>query len=69
MKIIETGARYSAIVGIGEDLKRRSQETGQEFLFLNRGINAVVPIDLSKIIPHIEFNSNTIQVYPPNSGT
>ena len=68
MKIKDTGAKYSAIVGIGEQLKKRSEETGQEFLYLNRGINAVVNIDLSEIIPLIDFNSNTIQVYPPNSG-
>ncbi len=68
MKISKSGAKYSAIVKIGEDLKRRSQETGKEFLKLNRGINAVVNINLTNVIPLINFNSDAIQVYPANSG-
>ncbi|MFI5150686.1 MAG: pyridoxal phosphate-dependent aminotransferase [Bacteroidia bacterium] len=39
-----------------------------EYLFLNRGVNAVCPIDLSQVIPAIDFNSSRIQVYPPNQG-
>jgi len=68
MKINQSGARYSAIVGIGEKIRKMSAETGKEYLFLNRGINAVVNIDLSEVVKQIDFNSNTIQVYPPNSG-
>ncbi|NOY37650.1 MAG: pyridoxal phosphate-dependent aminotransferase [Chlorobi bacterium] len=68
MNIHKSGARYSAIVGIGENLRRLVKETGEEYLFLNRGVNAVVPIDLTEVIPLIDFNAPAIQVYPPNSG-
>jgi aspartate aminotransferase len=68
IKINKSGARYSAIVGIGEKLRKMSSESGQEYLMLNRGINAVVNIDLSPLIPEIDFNSNEIQVYPPVKG-
>jgi aspartate/methionine/tyrosine aminotransferase len=68
MKIKKSGANYSAIVSIGEKLKKMSVETGEKYLFLNRGINAVINIDLTNIIPLIDFNSTDIQVYPPNNG-
>jgi len=68
MKINQSGARFSAIVGIGEKIKKLSEETGQEYLFLNRGVNAVCNIELNDVVKQIDFNSNTIQVYPPNSG-
>ena len=68
MQINKSGARYSAIVGIGEKIRKMSADNGKEYLFLNRGINAVVNIDLSEVVKQIDFNSNTIQVYPPNSG-
>jgi len=67
IKIKKSGAKYSAIVDISEKLKKLKEE-GNDILFLNRGVNAVVNIDLSKIIPLIDFNSPQIQVYPPNSG-
>jgi aspartate aminotransferase len=68
MNIRKSGAKYSAIVGIGEQLRQMSKETGNEYLYLNRGVNAVTNINLSEIIPLIDFNSNDIQVYPPNNG-
>ncbi len=68
MNIIKSGAKYSAIVGIGEELKKRMQETGEEYLLLNRGVNAVVLIDLTEVVRNIDFNSPAIQVYPPNAG-
>lgn len=68
MEINKSGAKYSAIVGIGEMLKKKSRETGQEFLYLNRGINQVVNIDLSKIIPEIDFNTARMQHYPQGKG-
>jgi len=67
METKKSGAKYSAIVAISEELKKRKAQ-GEDILFLNRGINAVVNIDLSKITPKIDFNSPQIQVYPPNSG-
>jgi len=69
MKIKNTGAKYSAIVGIGEKLAKLERETTEKFLRLNRGIPAVTNIDLSQIIPLIDFNSAEIQVYPANSGS
>jgi aspartate/methionine/tyrosine aminotransferase len=68
MKTKETGAKYSAIVGIGEKLAKLERETGKKYLRLNRGIPAVTNIDLTEVIPLIDFNSPEIQVYPANSG-
>lgn len=62
-------AIFSPIVKIGEDIRKVSKKTGKEFLLLNRGITAVTPIDLSQVIPLIDFNSNEIQVYPPVRGS
>ena len=68
MKISKSGAKFSAIVKIGEELRAKSRETGEEYLYLNRGINQVVNIDLSEIIPLIDFNTGTIQYYPHSKG-
>ena len=68
MQVKVTGAKYSAIVGISEKLVKLEKETGEKYLKLNRGIPAVTNIDLSEIIPMIDFNSPKLQVYPPNSG-
>lgn len=63
-----SGARYSAIVGIGERLKKLEEETGKKYLRLNRGVPSVTHIDLSELIPLIDFNAPEIQIYPANSG-
>jgi aspartate/methionine/tyrosine aminotransferase len=68
MKINTSGAKFSAIVKIGQELRELSQKTGEEYLYLNRGINQVVNIDLSKIVPMIDFNSAGIQYYPHAKG-
>jgi aspartate aminotransferase len=68
MEINKSGATFSSIVGIGVKLKKLSEEQGLEYLFLNRGVNAVCPIDLTDIVSQIDFNSPRIQVYPPNKG-
>jgi len=68
MKINKSGARFSAIVGIGEKIKKLSKETGEEYLYLNRGVNSVCNIDLKEVIEEIDFNSPALQVYPQNSG-
>ncbi len=68
MKTNKSGAKFSAIVKIGEDLRKESRKTGKEFLYLNRGINRVVNIDLSEIIPMIDFNSDAVQYYPHSKG-
>ncbi len=68
IQVKKSGAKYSAIVGIGENLRKLSQQEGKEYLMLNRGINAVVNIDINPLINDIDFNSNDIQVYPPVKG-
>jgi aspartate/methionine/tyrosine aminotransferase len=68
MKINRSGARFSAIVGIGEKIKKLSEETGEEYLYLNRGVNSVCSINLTEVIEEIDFNSPALQVYPKNSG-
>ena len=68
MQIRKSGAKYSAIVGIGEKIRKQSLETNEEYLLLNRGVNAVCHINLDSIIEDIDFNSNAIQVYPPSQG-
>ncbi|MDE5418704.1 pyridoxal phosphate-dependent aminotransferase [Labilibaculum sp. DW002] len=68
MKINKSGAKYSAIVGIGERIKNISKETGEAFLLLNRGVNSVCNIDLNELVKEIDFNTNEMQVYPPSQG-
>jgi len=68
MRINKSGAKYSAIVGIGERIRKISQETGKEFLLLNRGVNSVCNIDLNALAKDIDFNTNEMQVYPPAQG-
>ena len=68
MEVIVSGTEQCAIVGIGDLVRRLTQETGQEYLALNRGINAVVNIDLSEVVKSIDFNSPEIQIYPPTTG-
>lgn len=68
MQIRKSGAKYSAIVGIGEKIKTMSVETGKEYLLLNRGVNAVCNINLKPIVDEMDFNSNDMQVYPPSQG-
>ncbi|UCG27705.1 MAG: pyridoxal phosphate-dependent aminotransferase [Bacteroidales bacterium] len=68
MKINNCGARFSAIVSIGEKIKKLSEENNQEYLYLNRGVNDVCQINLEPVIKRIDFNSPSIQFYPPNSG-
>ena len=45
IKTRKSGAKYSAIVGMGETFRKLSQEQGKEFLYLDRGINMVENID------------------------
>lgn len=68
MKIRKSGATLSKIVQIGERLKELTKETGQEYLPLNRGVNAVVNIDLTDVVKEIDFNGNELQTYPPGPG-
>ena len=68
MVIHKSGAKFSSIIAIGENLKKLSTESGLEYLPLNRGVNAVCNINLKSITSKIDFNSTRIQNYPPNSG-
>ncbi len=65
----KSGAKFSSIVGIGETIRQLSTETGEEYLMLNRGVNAVTNIDLQEVVKLIDFNANDIQVYPPARGS
>lgn len=68
MKIKKTGVALPAIHEMGRKIQQLSAETGQEYLFLQRGINSVVNIDLSEVVKDIDFNSKEIQTYPPSQG-
>ncbi|MBN2695588.1 pyridoxal phosphate-dependent aminotransferase [bacterium] len=68
MKINISNATFSSIVGIGEKVKKAELESGEKYLALNRGVNAVVDINLSEIVKQIDFNSKEFQVYAPTRG-
>lgn len=68
-KVNFSGAKYSSIVTIGEQLRQKSIEENREYLYLNRGINQVVTIDLNPIAKAIDYNSEKLQYYPPGRGT
>ncbi|MDR1347800.1 MAG: pyridoxal phosphate-dependent aminotransferase [Prevotellaceae bacterium] len=68
MKIKKTNVALPAIHEMGRKIQQLSAETGQEYLFLQRGINSVVNIDLSEVVKNIDFNSKEIQTYPPSQG-
>ncbi len=68
MKINHSGATLSKIVQISERLGGLMASTGEDYLLLNRGVNAVVNIDLSEVVAKMDFNSPSIQIYPPAQG-
>jgi aspartate/methionine/tyrosine aminotransferase len=68
MKTHKSGATLSSIVGIGQDIRKLSAQNGMEYLYLNRGINNVVKIDLNSVIPQIDFNTEDMQFYTPTTG-
>ncbi len=68
MRINLSKATFSSIVGIGQKVKKAEKETGDKYLELNRGVNSVVGIDLTKIKEIIDFNSKDYQLYAPNRG-
>ena len=68
MKINVSKATFSSIVGIGQKVKKAALESGQKYLELNRGVNAVTEIDLTDVMSQIDFNSKEFQVYAPNLG-
>ena len=68
MKINISKATFSSIVGIGQKVKQASLKSGEKYLELNRGVNAVTTIDLNNVINKIDFNSKELQVYAPNLG-
>lgn len=68
MKVKKTGVALPAIHEMGRKIQQLSEQSGQEYLFLQRGINSVVNINLSEVVKTIDFNSRDMQVYPPSSG-
>ena len=68
MKTKKTGVALPAIHEMGRKIQQLSAETGQEYLFLQRGINSVVNINLNEIAKSIDFNNTVMQVYPPSQG-
>lgn len=68
MKINKSGANLSVIVSIARRIKKLSEETGNQYLPLNRGINSVCSIDLTGVVKSMDFNSSDMQVYPPSLG-
>lgn len=68
MKPNISGATYSSILSAGQRLKELSEKTGQEYLYLNRGVNSVASIKLQKIFQNIDFDSLENQAYLPNLG-
>lgn len=68
MKINRSGAKLSAIVKVAQHIRTLAEETGKEYLPLNRGVNSVCHIDLTNVIKTIDFNSDGIQAYPPATG-
>ena len=68
IKTKKCGAKFSAIVEIGQTLNKLTEETGEKYLALNRGVNDVCLIDLESISKHIVYNSRDMQIYPPNNG-
>jgi len=63
-----SGAQYSKITAIGEKVKKMERETGEKYLYLNQGVNSVVPIELNEVAKSIDFDSRDIQVYAPMKG-
>lgn len=49
-------------------MKKLERESGEKYLYLNQGVNSVVPIDLSEVVKSIDFNSKEIQLYAPMKG-
>ncbi len=69
MKVNISNATFSSIVGIGQKVKKASKESGEQYIELNRGVNAVTEIDLTSVMKSIDFNSKEFQVYAPNLGS
>ena len=68
MKVKQSGATYSKITVIGETVKKLEKESGEKYLYLNQGVNAVCNINLTELVKLINFNSRDIQVYQPMKG-
>ena len=68
MKIKISGAQYSKITAIGEKVRKMERESGEKYLYLNQGVNSVVPINLNEVVKSIDFNTRDIQVYAPMKG-
>ena len=68
MKLHISGAKYSKITGIGEKIRNLEKQTGNEYLYLNQGVNNVCKININNIAKSIDFDTKDIQVYPTMQG-
>ena len=68
MKIDHSNVTFSSIVGIGQKVSKAEKESGEEYLHLNRGVNAVTNIDLANVVSNINPNTKEYQIYAPNLG-
>lgn len=68
MKVKKTGVALPAIHEMGRKIEELSRISGQEYLFLHRGVNSVVNVDLNEVVKLIDFNNTKMQSYPPSSG-
>jgi aspartate/methionine/tyrosine aminotransferase len=68
MKIKPSKVTFSSIVGIGQKVTKAEKETGEEYLHLNRGVNAVTNINLTDVVSRIDPNTKDYQIYAPNLG-
>jgi aspartate aminotransferase len=68
MKINHSNVTFSSIVGIGQKVSKAEKESGEEYLHLNRGVNAVTNVDLSNVVKNINPNTKEYQMYAPNLG-
>jgi aspartate/methionine/tyrosine aminotransferase len=66
MEINKSGADFSSIVSIGLDIKKLKNDTGLDYLELNRGINNVTTINLDWV--DLNYRKIGIQHYAPNDG-
>ena len=55
-------------MGIGQKVTKAEKETGEEYLHLNRGVNAVTNINLTDVVSRIDPNTKDYQIYAPNLG-
>ena len=69
MNIYSHNVPPSRIIEIGNKITQLSLETGEEYLALNRGVNAVSPIDINSVVKELDLNTGGIHNYPVSHGS